>query len=173
MVSSFLAAVRRCGAVTLSIALGAMSLAGCTGSESTPSPGSSGSQDVFRTYEQAVDEYHKTANTLTLPTGYRFPTDPRIGDKTSDMNYQEGVGAEAAVYYWYCAWINDWLVLRTTNPTQAQKALDMVASVLETDVYKNSWQSIPVDKGIEAARLGDPSFFQDEATANCKWVTRT
>ncbi len=157
---------RKQGALSLMVVLPLL-LAGCA-SASPDAVDDESHETTILDYDATVAEYAKTAATLALPEGREYPDVPFDG---TDEMYQQGFGANRAVYFWNCAWGREWLAVRGVDDEKAAHALSVYASVKDTETYQQSWDpasmQVPFEAALEAAELGDASQIQADISANC------
>ncbi|TXK16368.1 hypothetical protein [Homoserinibacter sp. GY 40078] len=148
----------------------AVTLAACAVEAPDPvePPPSAQGETTFTDFGSAVDEYWETADEFELPDGYSYP-DPSFNDVSG--SYQTGYGRGEAVRVWRCAWGTTYLTAFGEDPTTATEALEVFATIVDTDVFANSYDPAsmqPVIRdAIERARLGDPSAMQSITDGGC------
>ncbi|MCC2270007.1 hypothetical protein LKM28_27390 [Streptomyces sp. CT1-17] len=121
-------------------------------------------------YDAAANEYKKAAAELNLPKGAEgFPGLPKPAEATQ---YQKGVGLVQAQYHWQCTWEKEWLTSQEEGGTRADTAL---AELEKAPKMKYMSKEHLDDQGrsdflayLDRAKLGDPSGFQMDYTANCQ-----
>jgi hypothetical protein len=121
-------------------------------------------------FDEAAAEYDAAAAELALPNGAKkFPGLPKPQE---DTRYQKGVGIVQAQYYWQCAWEKEWLASQGDGGDQAKAAL---AELEKAPKMKYMSKEHLDDQGrsdflayLDRAKLGDPSGFQMDYTANCQ-----
>lgn len=146
------------------------SLTACApGSDSQEAPVADASEKTgFLNYEAAQQEYRDAIERLVAPKGYTYPE--AFLDDTDGL-FQVGYGEGRAVYHWNCAWAREWLDARGNDPEAAAEALAQYESVIETRVFRDSWDRESVQKpfleAVEKAKLGDPTMIRRDVELNC------
>jgi len=139
---------------------------GCGSAGSDPQ---TGDEETFFGYPDMVAEYRTALDSLELPEGAVVEDAPSGVEESG--SFQEGFGEVSAVMAWNCAWGQEWLSLRGGSDAQAAHALDMYASIVETEAFERAFDdqsAKPVVREIiEKARLGDPSGVQQDVQTNC------
>lgn len=150
-----------------------LALTGCGASAAAPgSPPraavDSGVERELLGYDQMVSEYQAVKARLTLPAGIEFPA--TVAPPSQPTMYETGIGTTHAETFWLCAWEEEWLTTRASDPARAAAALAQLRTAPDTD-----FMSLYLDEAgrrlfaeyLQKADLGDPSGFQQTFTANC------
>ena len=156
-------------AVTVSVGVVASLTACAPASDSQEAPVADASEETgFLDYEAAQQEYRDAIERLGGPKGYTYPEAFR--EDTGGL-FQVGYGEGRAVYHWNCAWAREWLDARGNDPEAAAEALAQYESVIDTRVFRKSWDPESVQKpfleAVEKAKLGDPSAIRRDVEINC------
>ncbi|HVK28694.1 MAG TPA: hypothetical protein VM575_10135 [Nocardioides sp.] len=89
--------------------------------------------------EQMLAEYHQLADRYPhpLPDGVRFPaTLPAPGQPTV---YEVGEGRNQADSFWICAWIGEWLAVRSEPGNRAAIAWSWLQRADETQLHREHY----------------------------------
>lgn len=122
-------------------------LAGCTGT--------AGSQAPFTDEGGMQGEYQHELAALSFPPSYLPPSDAPPGE--SGTSYEPGFGTSEADFAWLCAWMDEFMAVRTSDPARATRALDTLAGFPALELWAHmdptGRQSILDD--VASARRGD------------------
>lgn len=135
--------------------------------------------DEFMVFDQMLEEFLHATRDFELPAGASFVEPVNPGMETlpdgseGESLYQRGFGEAQVLYQWQCAWEQQWLDVRTSDPVAATRALDTLNSILENDVFVRTadpMSTVPhVSRMLEQATLGDPSLIQRDLELNCNF----
>lgn len=120
---------------------------------------------VVYTRDEAIGEYKKQAEVLTLPPGTSWPSvPPDIAAAPPSYTYQKGVGEQDAQLWWYCAWAK--AALRSGSP----EALQNLRALPTLSVWQNMDDSTHehfsrIEADFTAGRRGS---LRDHISANCE-----
>ncbi len=99
-------------------------------------------------------EYRAEVARISWPPTTTAP--PKAIEGNASTNYQIGVGAATADFSWICAWVGEWLAVRTTDPARAGRALSALDSSPQLPVW-SMWDADGHDllrQATTSARLG-------------------
>lgn len=114
-------------------------------------------------------EYQHSVSQLSWPQGYTPPGSVQGEDESA--LYQQGYGDTRASVMYECAWAREWLDVYSSDPERAKKALTALEKVPDM-AYMSPQRSDDATRRffkdyLDRAKLGDPSGFQEDVTANC------
>lgn len=133
---------------------------------------SSSSKDTagdMLSYEKINQEYQNSASKLEWPSAYPAPKNMQ---KDTDVSlYQKGSGDIAASQLFECSWEKEWLDNYSDDTEKANHALEQLEKVpsmeyMSPDHADDTTREFFADY-LNRAKLGDPSGFQENVTANC------
>lgn len=157
--------MRRIISSALVASVGLVAVTGCTSTRDDSSEASVSRDGVNAAYRASIAE-------LKFPRGYAPPrTVADIDDDPAGTTYQETYGDTRAHFVWQCAWEQEWLDARDTDPVEAELALGQLGTASSMDYLADS-RADDATRGflaenLEKARLGDPSGMQEDVDVNC------
>lgn len=154
------------GSAALGVAVALLVVAGCAQPQDA-----TGNQPIrLMDEKQRADEYRAAVRQypFPLPSGRAFPrTLPAPQEATM---FERGEGANQADSFWICAWMGEWLSIRSTDSRGAAVAWAWVEKADQTPLHTERYYD-PRDvwhrEILEPAKNGDVRSFREFYATSC------